>query len=110
MKKIWLVPLLMYSVCASAELIDVKYRSAPLDTAGTGLKEYTAPRDIFIQRILHDEAYDYLIVQLSRDYFQYCGVSKSRIAEMLAHSDPGRYFGYEIKGHFDCRVNDTPPY
>jgi hypothetical protein len=114
MKELTAIALIFITSTAFCEEIKVRYRSALLETNGTGLVEYAAPQGSFLTRVLHDEEYNYLVVQLddwsNPPYYHYCGVPKSVVTDMISHSVPGRYYSYEIKGHYDCRINEKPPY
>jgi KTSC domain len=64
----------------------------------------------FIHCLCYDSANAYMIVQLDKTYYHYCGIDNATVEMFKAADSMGRFFNASIKGHFDCRTGKVPAY
>ena len=63
-----------------------------------------------IRRVCFDETNNYVLIQLGTTYRHYCGMDSQTVYELLHTEHPSKYFLSEIRGRFDCRRGNVPPY
>lgn len=96
-----------FAFIAYAESVNVKYRgNVNIDT----FECEWVNRSSFIKRLCFDPKESYAIVLLKSTYYHYCGVPNGVIDSWRAASSMGRFYGTNIKGNYDCRVNYMPTY
>ncbi len=70
----------------------------------------------FLSRACYDIGEDYLIIEIDRAWYQYCGVDYETFARLTKAESPGRFYNEQIKSGenwdspFDCRVHPAPDY
>ena len=94
-------------VVARAETVDVKYRG-PVDLKTFDCSDIT--RSSFIRRACYDKANEYMLINLNGTYYHYCQIDPETVTALKTADSMGRYFNAEVKGHFDCRINQMPTY
>lgn len=103
-----LIPLaLMLAASAHAETVLVKYRG-PVELAPFAC-DWT-PHSSVVTRLCYDARERYVIVGLKGVYYHYCEVPAGVVSAWRNANSLGRFYGTNIKGNFDCRVNRVPEY
>jgi hypothetical protein len=105
MKKLFLILLLSLGLTAAsyAESVNVKYQGR-ISLDGFYC-EYTSSS--FVDRICYYQPNKYVVVSLSGNYYQYCGVPYSTVNNWLNSYSKGRFYNSYIKGRFDCRYSNS---
>jgi hypothetical protein len=106
------VLIILTSVSARAETVDVKYRGA-VDLNSFACTD--TPRSNFIQRVCYDKAQSYLLINLRGIYYHYCELPPATFDAFVAAPSMGQFYNQNIKGWgtdgpFDCRTHRVPSY
>ncbi len=104
--------LLIVSVPAAAETVQVKYRG---EINLSTFQCETISRSSFIKRVCYDAANRYLVLNLKGTYYHYCGVPNGTIADFMAAPSMGSYFNKSIRetgndGLYNCSKRIVPRY
>jgi hypothetical protein len=67
-------------------------------------------RSSFVNRICYDQRNSYMLIQLQRTYYHYCGIPAGVVRQLKAASSVGSYYNQQIKGSYDCRATAPPRY
>lgn len=107
-----IILLILFTVSAHAETVDVKYRG-PIDLRPFTCQNIT--RSSFINRVCYDAPNKYMIILLQNTYYHYCELPQTVLTAFLAADSMGRYYNSNIKGTgsdgpFDCRTHVSPKY
>jgi hypothetical protein len=92
---------------AKGETVDVKYRGQ-VDLKSFDSADIT--RSSFIKRVCYDQPNKYMLINLNGTYYHYCQIDPETVTVLKTADSMGRYFNAEVKGHFDCRINQMPTY
>ncbi len=94
---------------AFAKDIYVKYRGT-INVSNGHFQHLSLKPSSFINDMYYDRANNYLLVQLKNTYYHYCSMPQNVVSGWRDSSSLGRYYNYNIKGNYDCRVNPVPNY
>ena len=111
MKKLLLASILIIGLSANvfAKNIYVKYKGT-VDISNGHFKHLVLKPSSFINDMYYDKNNNYLLVQLKNTYYHYCAIPQDIINDWKSSSSLGRYYNYNIKGNYDCRVYPAPSY
>ena len=111
MKKILLISLLFIGLSSTtfAKDIYVKYRGA-VDVSNGHFQQLSLKGSSLVKNMYHDKGNSYLLVKLKSTYYHYCSIPQNIVSDWRSSSSLGRYYNYNIKGNYDCRVNPIPSY
>lgn len=102
-----LLGLVFLTSAARAESVSVKYGGeVNIDSFSC---EWVS-RSSFVNRLCFDPNESYVIVLLSNTYYHYCGVPAGVVISWSAATSMGRFYNVNVKGKYDCRVNNLPKY
>ena len=90
------------SPLARAESVYVKYRGE-VDLSSFDCKEIT--RSSFIRRVCYDRRNEYMLISLNGTFYHYCAIDAGTVSTLLNAPSMGQFYNANIKGNFDCRVN-----
>jgi hypothetical protein len=111
MRKILITTILLIGLGSSAFAKDiyVKYRGT-VDVSKGHFQHLSLKSSSFINDMYYDSDNNYLLVQLRSTYYHYCSIPQSVVSDWRGSSSLGRYYNYNIKGNYDCRINPVPKY
>ncbi len=98
---------IMVTAAANAESVEVKYRGS-VDLSHFQCDEIT--RSSFIKHVCYDADNQYMLIQLKRTYYHYCGIDADTVESLNAANSMGRFYNQKIKGNYDCRIGYVPGY
>jgi hypothetical protein len=90
---------------ARAESVYVKYRGE-VDLRAFDCDDIT--RSSFIRRVCYDQRNAYMLISLNGTYYHYCAIDSGTVSALLSASSMGQFYNANIKGNFDCRINQVP--
>ncbi len=91
------------------KIITVKYRGN-INVNNGYFQELNLRPSSFIKSMHYDKNNNYLLVRLKNTYYHYCSIPQSVVSDWRSSSSLGRYYNYNIKGNYDCRVYPVPNY
>lgn len=92
---------------ATSQTIFVKYQGY-VDLKH--LVYYNTLPSSFVNGAWYDKKNEYMIVLLKHTYYGYCGLDKKTFNAFITSPSRGRYYNWNIKGRFDCRLGGLPSY
>ena len=101
-KKIAIITIILLGAfsASNAENVYVKYQG----TVSLDNFDCTNTISSFVNRICHNDKYDYVVVLLNTTYYHYCRIPSSTVNSWLNASSKGKFYLSNIKGRFDCRL------
>lgn len=109
MFKYLIFTLLLLTTNVNAESVDVKYRGL-VDVDNGKFSQLTLKPSTFIHNMYYDDDNQYLLVQLTGVYYQYCAMPSSTVNSWVSSASLGRFYNANIKGEYDCRITPPPKY
>ena len=109
-KYLFLILLILHSNPLMAETVTVKYRDTPVDVSNGYFEELSIKPSSFINRLIYDKKNSYVLVQLRRTFYHYCGIPEPKVESWVAAESLGGFYNSNIKGNYDCRINPVPSY
>ena len=106
----WMEAQLTASQRIATRIINVKYRSTPVDVNNGTFVELALKPSSVVKEIFFDASAAYLLVRLKNTFYHYCGVDNATVRNWENAGSLGRFYGQNIKGNFDCRINPMPDY
>ena len=97
------------SVVSNAQAIYVKYRGS-VDVSNGHFQQLNLKGSSLVKDMYYDQSNLYLLVSLKGTYYHYCSIPQNVVSDWKNSSSLGRYYNYNIKGNYDCRVNPVPQY
>lgn len=98
----------IFASVAAAETVVVKYRSDPVPLDAFVCTD--VDRSSFIRRVCYDAPNSYMLIQLNKTYYHYCGINGVTVDALMEAASMGSYYNANIKGNFDCRIGRVPEY
>lgn len=108
--QVFLMTLLVFVLSSNstfAKEVFVKYRGL------VNLEHFSCPNlkaSSLVQALCYDDNEQYLLVSLNGTFYHYCEVPNSVYEAWLHATSLGKFYNFEIKGHYDCRINYLPSY
>jgi|COG998Drversion2_1049125.scaffolds.fasta_scaffold578617_1 hypothetical protein len=93
-----------------AQEINVKYRDTTVDVGNGHFEKLNLKPSSFVNEMYYNNKNRYLLVKLKNTFYHYCGLPPVVVENWINASSLGRYYNYNIKGNFDCRINPVPTY
>ena len=111
MKKLLLASILLIGLGSGAFAKDiyVKYRGT-VDVDNGHFQQLNLKRSSLVKNMYYDKGNSYLLVKLKSTYYHYCSIPQSIVSDWRSSSSLGRYYNYNIKGNYNCRVHPVPSY
>lgn len=108
---LYLTTLLVIFNCslASARVINVKFRSNPVDVTKNGFENLRKTSSMIFDS-WYDQSNNYLILNIKGKNYHYCGFSAYDWKAFKTADSLGRHYLQNIKGRFDCRIYPYPQY
>ena len=70
-----------------------------------GLKGSTLVKNMY-----YDKANSYLLVKLSKRYYEYCSIPESVVGDWQKSESLSQYYNQNIKGKYECNADSVPSY
>jgi hypothetical protein len=111
MKKILLATIILIGLGSHvyAKEVYVKDRGN-IDVANGHFKQLGLKGSTLVKNMYYDKGNSYLLVKLSRRYYQYCSIPQSVVGEWQRSESLSKYYNNNIKSNYDCKVNPVPSY
>ena len=109
MKKFLLISILLLGLGSStfAKDIYVKYRGT-VNVSNGHFQQLVLKESSLVKNMYYDQGNSYLLVRLKSTYYHYCSIPQSVVSDWRRATSLGRYYNYNIKGNYDCRINPVP--
>lgn len=83
------------------ETVPIKY-SDTLDLSNSRFEHKNTSKSSFVGGAWYDRDEDFLVLELSGNYYNFCDVESSIWKGFKRASSYGKYFNQNIKGEYDC--------
>ncbi len=87
----------------AAEMVGLKYGDA-VDVSGF---DHLSGRGSLVANAWFDAQFEYLVVQLGSDSYEYCGVPAKVWSEFTSAESLGTFYNRVLKGNYDCQSGTT---
>ena len=107
-KKLALAFLLLV-IAPPASAVYVKYHGE-VDVDSGDFESFSLKYYSLVHEIHYDHNEEYLVVRLKNTYYHYCRIPAEVVGDWVGARSLGKFYVYNIKGNYDCRLGGIPGY